>query len=52
MPPTYSLVAPVFNEEATVEEFYTRVCAALDEIREILAPATLANSPRLVSAAS
>jgi polyisoprenyl-phosphate glycosyltransferase len=25
-----SVVAPVFNEEATIEEFYGRVCAALD----------------------
>jgi glycosyltransferase involved in cell wall biosynthesis len=25
-----SVVAPVFNEEATIEEFYTRVCGALD----------------------
>ncbi len=25
-----SVVAPVYNEEAIVEEFYTRVCAALD----------------------
>src|SRR6204780_3768072 len=27
-----SVVAPVYNEEATVEEFYTRVCAAMDGI--------------------
>jgi polyisoprenyl-phosphate glycosyltransferase len=25
-----SVVAPVFNEEATIEEFYARVCGALD----------------------
>jgi polyisoprenyl-phosphate glycosyltransferase len=28
-----SVVAPVFNEEGTVEEFYTRVCAALEGLR-------------------
>jgi glycosyltransferase involved in cell wall biosynthesis len=28
-----SVVAPVYNEEGTVEEFYTRVCAALDGLR-------------------
>jgi dolichol-phosphate mannosyltransferase len=28
-----SVVAPVFDEEATVEEFYARVCAALDGLR-------------------
>jgi glycosyltransferase involved in cell wall biosynthesis len=28
-----SVVAPVYNEEATVEEFYARVCTALDGIR-------------------
>jgi polyisoprenyl-phosphate glycosyltransferase len=27
-----SVVAPVFNEEATIDEFYTRVCAALEEL--------------------
>ncbi len=25
-----SVVAPVYNEEATIHEFYARVCAALD----------------------
>ena len=25
-----SIVAPVYNEEATIEEFYTRVCSALE----------------------
>ena len=25
-----SVVAPVYNEEATVDEFYSRVCGALD----------------------
>ena len=25
-----SVVAPVYNEDATIEEFYARVCAALD----------------------
>src|SRR6201987_2826673 len=28
-----SVVAPVYNEEATIEEFYARVCAALDGLR-------------------
>jgi glycosyltransferase involved in cell wall biosynthesis len=28
-----SVVAPVFNEEATIEEFYTRVCTALEGLR-------------------
>jgi dolichol-phosphate mannosyltransferase len=28
-----SVVAPVFNEEATIEEFYARVCAALRGLR-------------------
>jgi polyisoprenyl-phosphate glycosyltransferase len=28
-----SVVAPVYNEEATIEEFYSRVCTALDGIR-------------------
>jgi polyisoprenyl-phosphate glycosyltransferase len=28
-----SVVAPVYNEEATVEEFYSRVCTALDGLR-------------------
>jgi dolichol-phosphate mannosyltransferase len=28
-----SVVAPVFNEEATIEEFYTRVCGALEGLR-------------------
>jgi polyisoprenyl-phosphate glycosyltransferase len=28
-----SVVAPVYNEEGTVEEFYTRVCAALEGLR-------------------
>jgi dolichol-phosphate mannosyltransferase len=28
-----SVVAPIYNEEGTVEEFYTRVCAALDGLR-------------------
>ncbi|HTU84599.1 MAG TPA: glycosyltransferase family 2 protein [Solirubrobacteraceae bacterium] len=28
-----SVVAPVYNEEATIEEFYARVCAALHGIR-------------------
>ena len=28
-----SVVAPVYNEEGTIEEFYTRVCAALDGLR-------------------
>src|SRR2546421_8167660 len=27
-----SVVAPVYNEEATIEEFYTRVCAALEGV--------------------
>ena len=30
VPDLVSVVAPVYNEEATVEEFYARVCAALD----------------------
>jgi polyisoprenyl-phosphate glycosyltransferase len=28
-----SVVAPVYNEEATIDEFYARVCAALDGLR-------------------
>jgi glycosyltransferase involved in cell wall biosynthesis len=28
----FSVVAPIYNEDATVVEFYTRVCAALDGI--------------------
>ncbi len=28
-----SVVAPVYNEEATLEEFYSRVCTALDGLR-------------------
>jgi dolichol-phosphate mannosyltransferase len=28
-----SVVAPVYNEEATIEEFYTRVCTALEGLR-------------------
>jgi polyisoprenyl-phosphate glycosyltransferase len=28
-----SVVAPVYNEEATIEEFYARVCAALNGLR-------------------
>jgi dolichol-phosphate mannosyltransferase len=28
-----SVVAPVYNEEATIEEFYARVCSALDGLR-------------------
>jgi len=28
----FSVVAPVYNEDATIEEFYTRVCAALDTL--------------------
>src|SRR2546421_12155852 len=28
-----SVVAPVYNEEALIEEFYTRVCAALEGVR-------------------
>jgi polyisoprenyl-phosphate glycosyltransferase len=28
-----SVVAPVYNEEALLEEFYTRVCSALDGLR-------------------
>jgi dolichol-phosphate mannosyltransferase len=28
-----SVVAPVFDEEATIEEFHTRVCAALEGVR-------------------
>jgi polyisoprenyl-phosphate glycosyltransferase len=28
-----SVVAPVYNEEATLEQFYARVCAALDGLR-------------------
>ena len=28
-----SVVAPIYNEEGTVEEFYTRVCAALEGVR-------------------
>jgi polyisoprenyl-phosphate glycosyltransferase len=28
-----SVVAPVYNEEATIDEFYGRVCAALDGVR-------------------
>jgi dolichol-phosphate mannosyltransferase len=28
-----SVVAPVYNEEGTVEEFYSRVCAALEGLR-------------------
>jgi polyisoprenyl-phosphate glycosyltransferase len=28
-----SVVAPVYNEEATIEEFYSRVCAALNGLR-------------------
>src|ERR1700742_4987192 len=27
-----SVVAPVFNEDATIDEFYARVCAALDAL--------------------
>ena len=28
-----SVVAPVYNEVATIEQFYSRVCSALDGIR-------------------
>jgi len=28
----FSVVAPVYNEDATIEEFYARVCAALDTL--------------------
>jgi len=28
-----SVVAPVYNEEATLEQFYARVCAALEDLR-------------------
>ncbi len=28
-----SVVAPVYNEEATIEEFYSRICAALEGLR-------------------
>jgi polyisoprenyl-phosphate glycosyltransferase len=28
-----SVVAPVYNEEATIEQFYSRVCTALDGLR-------------------
>src|SRR5689334_7771083 len=28
-----SVVAPVYNEEATVDQFYSRVCAALEGLR-------------------
>jgi glycosyltransferase involved in cell wall biosynthesis len=28
-----SVVAPVYNEEATIDEFYTRVCTALEGLR-------------------
>jgi polyisoprenyl-phosphate glycosyltransferase len=28
----FSVVAPVYNEDATIEEFYTRVCGALDAL--------------------
>jgi dolichol-phosphate mannosyltransferase len=28
-----SVVAPVYNEEATLEQFYTRVCSALEELQ-------------------
>jgi glycosyltransferase involved in cell wall biosynthesis len=28
-----SVVAPVYNEEATIDEFYARICAALDGLR-------------------
>ena len=31
-PELVSVVAPVFNEEGTIEEFHTRVCAALDGV--------------------
>jgi polyisoprenyl-phosphate glycosyltransferase len=30
VPDLVSVVAPVYNEEATIEEFYTRVCVALE----------------------
>jgi polyisoprenyl-phosphate glycosyltransferase len=30
VPDLVSVVAPVYNEEGTIEEFYTRVCAALE----------------------
>jgi polyisoprenyl-phosphate glycosyltransferase len=30
VPDLVSVVAPVYNEEATIEEFYARVCAALE----------------------
>jgi polyisoprenyl-phosphate glycosyltransferase len=30
IPDLVSVVAPVYNEEATIEEFYARVCAALE----------------------
>lgn len=33
-PPTYSVVAPVFNEEALVEEFCRRTAAALEPLGE------------------
>ena len=32
-PDLVSVVAPVYNEEATVEEFHGRVCAALKGLR-------------------
>lgn len=32
--PTYSVVAPVFNEEALVEEFYKRTAAAMETLGE------------------
>ncbi|MBV9425789.1 MAG: glycosyltransferase family 2 protein [Solirubrobacterales bacterium] len=28
-----SVVAPVYNEEATIDEFYSRVCSALEDVR-------------------
>ncbi len=28
-----SVVAPVYNEDATIEEFYARVCSALDGLQ-------------------
>jgi dolichol-phosphate mannosyltransferase len=34
MPVTYSVVAPVFNESATLPEFYRRVREAMDSLKE------------------
>ena len=27
-----SVVAPIYNEEGTIEEFYTRVCSSLKDV--------------------